>query len=192
MKKAVKLSQKTNGLLNFQDYKKAKYRVVYGIIIFVLVLAVLTALIPIFWLLITSFKTTDELYSNIYHLFPKVFDIRKVAQVWQKANFMRYFLNSAIVAIGAVVCAVVFNGLFAYATTIVKPKGYKIAHALVMLSYMIPAVTAIIPLYSNIIKLGMVNSYVPLMLILGANAFYYVNFRNYFKTIPNSLFETLQ
>lgn len=100
MKKAVKLSQKTNGLLNFQDYKKAKYRVVYGIIIFVLVLAVLTALIPIFWLLITSFKTTDELYSNIYHLFPKVFDIRKVAQVWQKANFMRYFLNSAIVAIG--------------------------------------------------------------------------------------------
>lgn len=71
MKKAVKLSQKTNGLLNFQDYKKAKYRVVYGIIIFVLVLAVLTALIPIFWLLITSFKTTDELYSNIYHYFQK-------------------------------------------------------------------------------------------------------------------------
>lgn len=185
----VKLKNKTNGLLNFQDYKKVRFRVIYGVIIFLLVLAVLTALIPIFWLMVTSFKTVDEINGNIYHFFPKEFDITKVFRVWQKANFLRYFANSIIVTIGAVVSAVIFNGLLAYAVTIVKPKGHKVVNAMVMISYMIPAVTAIIPLFQNIVSLNLTNTYIPLMLVFGANAFYYVNFKNYFKTIPNALFE---
>lgn len=185
----AKLANKTNGLLNFQDYKKVRFKVIYGVIIFLLILAVFTALIPIFWLMVTSFKTVDEINDNVYHFFPKVFDITKVFRVWQKANFLRYFINSIIVTVGAVISSVLFNGLLAYAVTIVKPKGHKIVNTMVMVSYMIPAVTAIIPLFQNIVSLNLTNSYIPLMLVFGANAFYYVNFKNYFKTIPSTLFE---
>ena len=64
MKKAVKLSQKTNGLLNFQDYKKAKYRVVYGIIIFVLVLAVLILMSAYFSASETAFTSMNKVRIN--------------------------------------------------------------------------------------------------------------------------------
>lgn len=117
-----------NTLFNFQDFKKHRFRFLYFIFIFVLVAFLLTAVVPILWLLITSFKTVGEINSTTYHLFPQVFDITKVARVWQKANFTRYFLNSILVGLGAALCAVLFNGLMAYGVNIVKPKGYKVIH----------------------------------------------------------------
>ena len=61
-----------------------------------------------------------------------------------------------------------------------------------MIAYMIPAVTGIIPIFTWLSAIGFTEGYLPylaLMLIFGANAFYYVNFKNYFESIPKSLFE---
>lgn len=181
-----------NTLFNFQDFKKHRFRFLYFIFIFILVAFLLTAVVPILWLLITSFKTVGEINSTTYHLFPQVFDITKVARVWQKANFTRYFLNSILVGLGAALCAVLFNGLMAYGVNIVKPKGYKVIHIRIRVAYRIPAITGIIPIFTWLSALGFTKGYLPyvaLRLIFGANAFYYVNFRNYFLSIPKSLFE---
>ncbi len=185
----MRMRDKTTGLLNFQDYKKPRFRILYAFFVFILVIALLTAIIPIAWLVITSFKSVTEINSTVYHLFPEVFDISKVVRVWQKVNFSRYFLNSIIVGLGAVVSAVLFNGLLAYVVAIVKPKGYKIINGLIMTSYMIPAITGIIPIFKWLSELNLTDNYLPLMLMYGANAFYYVNFKNYFSSIPNPLFE---
>ena len=50
------LRNKVDGLLNFSDYKNIGSKIFYGVIIFLLVMFALTAIIPILWLLITSFK----------------------------------------------------------------------------------------------------------------------------------------
>lgn len=186
------LHQEQNTLFNFQDFKKHRYRFLYFVFVFVLVAFLLTAIIPILWLFITSFKTVDEINSTTYHLFPAEFHLSKVIEVWNKAHFGRYFLNSIFVGVGASVCAVFFNGLMAYAVNIIKPKGYKVVHILIMIAYMIPAVTGIIPIFTWLSAIGFTEGYLPylaLMLIFGANAFYYVNFKNYFESIPKSLFE---
>lgn len=186
------LHQEQNTLFNFQDFKKHRYRFLYFVFVFILIAFLLTAIIPILWLFITSFKTVDEINSTTYHLFPAEFHISKVVEVWNKAHFGRYFLNSIIVGIGASVCAVLFNGLMAYAVNIIKPKGYKVVHILIMIAYMIPAITGIIPIFTWLSAIGFTEGYLPylaLMLIFGANAFYYVNFKNYFESIPKSLFE---
>lgn len=186
------LHQEQNTLFNFQDFKKHRYRFLYFVFVFVLVAFLLTAIIPILWLFITSFKTVDEINSTTYHLFPAEFHLSKVIEVWNKAHFGRYFLNSILVGVGASICAVFFNGLMAYAVNIIKPKGYKVVHILIMIAYMIPAVTGIIPIFTWLSAIGFTEGYLPylaLMLIFGANAFYYVNFKNYFESIPKSLFE---
>lgn len=187
-----KLTAKNSGILTAADYKKTGFRVLYGAIIFVLLVAVLTALIPVLWLFLSSFKDASELTSTPYHFFPKAFDIKKLAEVWNMLDFWKYFLNTVIVVIGAVICSVLFNGLLAYAFAIVKPKGWKIFYALVMASYMIPAITSIVPLYNQIVNLGMINSYAPLWLMFGANAYYLMMFKNYFESLPKALFEAAE
>lgn len=184
-----KLLNKREGIVNFSDYKKLRYRILYFVSLFVLFLAVTIAISPVLWLFITSFKSTDELYQIPYQLFPKNFDLNKIVEVWNSINFGRYYLNSLIVVIGAVVCSVVFNGLLAYVIGIIKPWGYKVVNSLILLSYMIPAVASMVPLSVNITRLGLINSYLPLWFVFGANAYYFVIFKNYFSSIPKVLFE---
>ena len=188
-KQKAHLKDKTEGFFNFSDYKKTSFKIIYGIIIFLLIMFALTAIIPILWLLITSFKTVNEINSTDYHLFPKSFDIMKLINLWNKLDFGRYYLNTIIVVLGAVVCSTIFNGLLAYATGILKPAGYKIVNKLILLSYMIPSALAILPLIKQITSAGMINSYAPLWLTFGANAYYYLLFKDYFEKLPSSLIE---
>ena len=187
-----RLKSKSSGILTAADYKKTGFRIVYWIILFILLVAVLTALIPVLWLFISSFKEASELTSTPYHLFPEVFDIKKLAEVWNMLNFWQYFLNTIIVVIGAVLCSVVFNGLLAYVFAIVKPKGHKIFFGLVMASYMIPALMSIVPLYQQIVDFGLINTYIPLWFMFGANAYYLIMFKNYFESLPKALFEAAE
>lgn len=187
-----RLKSKSSGILTAADYKKVGFRIVYWIILFILLVAVLTALTPVLWLFISSFKNAEELTATPYHLFPEVFNFNKLAEVWQMLNFWQYFLNTIIVVVGAVLCSVVFNGLLAYVFAIVKPKGYKIFYGLVMASYMIPALMSIVPLYKQIIDFGLINTYIPLWFMFGANAYYLIMFKNYFESLPKALFEAAE
>lgn len=99
--------------------------------------------------------------------------------MWKTIGFGKYFVNTFIVMIGSVLCAVVFNGLLAYAVSIVKPAGYKIVYGMIMASYMIPAVASLVPLYANIVSLKLESYaiFVPLCLLYGANAYYFMMFK---------------
>ena len=170
-----RLKNKTSGILNFIDYKKPGYRLVYYIILFVLIIAVLTALLPPMWLFISSFKDASEIAKVPYSFWPESFNLSKLIEVWNMLDFGKYFINTLIVVLGAVTCSIVFNGLVAYTVAIVKPKGHKLIFALVLAGYMIPAMTSIVPLYSAIVKMNWINSFMPLSLIFGANAFLFNN-----------------
>lgn len=187
-----RLKNKTTGILTYADYRKRRFRIVYWLLIFIMIAAVLTALIPVLWLFISSFKEASELTAKPYKLLPETFNLAKLWEVWQVLDFGKYFLNTVIVVIGAVICSVVFNGLLAYTFAIVKPKGYKIFYGLVLASYMIPAITSMVPLFNAISKLELINSYVPLWFMFGANAFYLIMFKNYFESLPTALFEAAE
>lgn len=187
-----RLKNKNTGILIYSDFKKRGFRIVYWVILFLLFVAVLTALIPVMWLFLSSFKDAAELTATPYHLLPESFNISKLWEVWNSINFGKYFLNTIIVVIGAVICSVVFNGTLAYAFAIVKPKGYKFFYGLVLLSYMIPAITSMVPLFNAIYKLHLYNTYIPLWFMFGANAFYLIAFKNYFESLPPALFEAAE
>ena len=183
------LSDKLSGVYNFSDYRKTGNRILYGTFISLLIFFVLVALVPIVWLIITSFKSIEEINSTSYHLFPQVFDITKIFKVWEKMNLLRYYGNTLLVVIGAIACSVVFNGLLAYVIGILKPVGHKIIHVMILLGYMIPSALSIVPLFMEITKFHMMNTYIPLCLTFGANAYYYMLLKNSFEKTPASLIE---
>lgn len=187
-----RLKNKSTGILTGADYKKVGFRIVYWIIIFLLLVAVLTAVTPVLWLFLSSFKDAEDLTSVPYHLFPENFSLSKLGEVWRMLDFGKYFLNTIIVVLGAVICSVVFNGLLAYAFAIVKPKGYKFFYALVMGSYMIPSILSIVPLFNQLYSTGIINTYIPLWFMFGANAYYLIMFKNYFESLPKALFEAAE
>jgi len=188
----MRLTQKNEGLINGIEYRHKRFKWLYVILIFILVCACLCAVIPIGWLFLVGFKGADEVFKAPFTFFPESIDLGKIVEVWKMVGFGKYFLNTIIVMLGSVFCAVVFNGLLAYSVSVVKPLGHKVVHGAIMASYMIPAVASLVPLYANITSLGFKGYalYIPLCLLYGANAYYYMMFKNYFDTIPRALFES--
>lgn len=187
-----KLRQKTNGLIIFSDYKKLIYKILYYVMILIIIITIILTVFPPMWLFLSGFKSAKELYSVPFSLFPKKFDFNKVTDLWNTLEFGKYFVNSLWVILGALVCSIVFNGLLAYAISVIKPIGYKVVYILIMVSLMIPVVLNMGPLFNNIVRFGLVGTYIPLWLVYGANPFYFILFKTYFDSLPKTLFEAAE
>lgn len=188
---------KTDGILNFMDYKNPKHKVFYGLIIAFLVVICLIAIFPIAWLLISAFKPVTQFNDPTSAILPTTWEFKNITRLFGDVGFGKYYVNTLIVVILAIIFSIVFNGLMAYVTGVLKPKGYKILHYAIFAAYMIPGILSIVPLYQMIIDsynaLGVSKNspihYITVTLCFGSNAYYYMLLKDYFEKIPESLLE---
>lgn len=187
-----RLRYKQDGIIVQSDYRRTRFKVLYGVMVAILALMLLCALFPLFFLFVQAFKSNAELTSSHFSFWPEAFDLGKIVDVWTKIGMGTYLTNTVLVIIGCAVCAIVFNGLLAYGVSILRPRGAKIIHGLIMGSYMIPTILSIVPLFKMISDIGLVNTYIPLWFSFGANAYYFILFKNFFDKIPTELVEAMR
>lgn len=183
-----KLSNKENGIINWTDMKKPSVKLLYFLLLVFCLIAVLSAIAPPIWIFLSGFKDIKEFTIGTNFL-PTKFNFGVFAQTWHDLEFFRFYVNSFIVVAGSIACAVVFNGLLAFAISILKPKGSKFIYMLVLGSLMVPATTSMVPLFININNFHMMGTFYPLWLVAGANAFFVILFKQFFDTIPMSIVE---
>jgi multiple sugar transport system permease protein len=183
-----KYRKKKDGVIRFYDLSSRKVRIISVLIFLICIGLVVVAVFPAIWVFLASFKDIKEFRRNPT-IFPSKFDISVFVKTWNDLKFTKFYINSFIVVAGSVISAVFFNGLLAYGLAILKPKGYKVVYGLVMWSLLIPSTTSIVALFVNINKVGLNQSFVPLWLALGANAFYVVLFKEFFEGLPIELIE---
>ncbi|MBP5152109.1 MAG: carbohydrate ABC transporter permease [Lachnospiraceae bacterium] len=157
-------------------------------IYFLCLIMVVIALFPLIWVVLAGFKDLKE-YMSGTSLLPSSFDFATYFKTWKQLGIQRNYLNSLISVSGSIVCALLFNGLLGYGLAILKPRGYSIVKRLVMLSLLVPATISIVPLFMNIQRLHLGNSFLPLWLSFGANAMYIVLFIQFFESLPSSMIE---
>lgn len=192
-----RLISKDDGSIRGYDLRKPPVQIGYTLMILVCIVALVICVMPIIWVMLAGFKENKEFVrgvkglDNHYHpqFLPVSFSLEGYLKTWQEMKFYRFYLNSFWVVLGSTVSAVVFNGLIAYVISHLKPWGHKFIYALIMGSLMLPATTSLVPLFMNITNLGMIGSFLPLWLAIGANAFYVVLFKNFYDSMPSSLIE---
>ena len=175
--------RKEDGAIRFYDVKSKKTKFWVIMIFIACCLMALIALFPVFWLICSSLKNLAE-YLSTTQILPKNPDWNGWIKTWNDFGFTKYYFNSGITVAGGVICAVFFNGLLAYVLAILKPVGHKVILALVMWCLLIPPTTSFVALFVNIKKIGLTDSFLPLWLSMGANAYYVVLFKNYFESLP--------
>lgn len=183
-----KYTDKTDGAIRGFDVKSPRVKVICILIMAICIAFAIIAMFPAFWVMISGFKTLKEIKMST-NILPQAYSFEGFKETWDKLHFAVYYKNSFIMVIGCVACAVFFNGLLAYGLAILKPKGYGIINGLVMWSLLIPATTSIVALFVNINRIGLNNSYIPLWLSYGANAFWVVLFKEFFEGLPKELIE---
>ena len=191
--KRIGFTSKSEGLFNFQDYKKAKYKMVYVIMFLFLLTLSLICLLPVLWVMLSGFKSMEEMYAIPPTFFPQSIDFSKIIRVWSSISIGRYFFNTIMLIIGCLVCDIVVNGLCGYVLSRIKPAGSKIIDTLIFWSMMLPGIS-MVPLYMTfvdipLLHINLVGTYFPVWVMAGCSAFNVLLFRNFFNGIHMSYIE---
>ncbi|MET8141265.1 carbohydrate ABC transporter permease [Sphaerisporangium sp. NPDC005288] len=151
-------------------------------------------IVPIYWIVITSFKAQSSYYAAnplAPPLEPTLQNYRDVIA----ADFVQYFINSVIVTVGAIVPAVVFSFMAAFA--IVRSGGGRFLTGvrwLFLMGLAIPLQAVIIPIYLIIIRLHLYDSLLAMILpsIAFAIPLSVLVLANFIRDVPKELFESMR
>ena len=156
-----------------------------------LALGAVVMLMPLAWMLCTSFKSFDEVLASPPTWLPNRIRWQNYTEALRTFDFLRYLGNSVLVAVLSIAGSLVSCTLAAYAFARLPARGSGILFALLLSTAMLPAQVTVIPLFRWFTALGMINTYFPLVLPawLGTNVFAIFLLRQFFMTIPKELSE---
>lgn len=143
-------------------------------------------LIPVAWMIISSFKETNEIFTNLWAL-PKQWRVQNYTEAWN-TGISKYFLNSLIVTVATCALNVAVCGLLAFALVVYDFPGKKMVHALVVGGLMFSPIVSLIPLYQELQALHLYDTHIALILIYTAfqMPLCFMLTYNYFKDIDRA------
>ncbi len=145
-------------------------------------------LMPFIWMLLTSFKPVDEIFSREITLLPTHWAlIENYTLALTKVPLLRYMFNGIVVCAGILLLQLVINLPAAYAFAKLDFTGKKYAWALVLLALMIPYQATAIPIYIMLHYAGLLDTYAALILPFISSAFGIFLFRQSFRSVPDDL-----
>jgi multiple sugar transport system permease protein len=149
-------------------------------------------LYPLIWMLASSFKPEDEIFSTA-SLWPSSFSLDAYWRGWSglQVSFGRFFVNSAIVSVSCIIGNVLTCSLAAYAFARLRFWGRDFWFALMLGTLMLPYHVTLIPQYVLFLHLDWVNTFLPLVVprFLAVDAFFIFLMVQFFRGIPREIDE---
>lgn len=142
--------------------------------------------LPFLWLILTSLKPPDEVFSN--GLVGSEIHFTNYTDVFRYAPVETWLKNSLMIAVLGTVSVVLSSALIAFGFARLRFRGRKQLFALVIGTYMVPSAVTMVPTFLVWNKLDMVGTFFPLWAgNLFGSAFYIFMLRQFLQTIPQDL-----
>jgi multiple sugar transport system permease protein len=154
----------------------------------ILMTAALLFLMPFIWMVLTSLKPADEIFTSDIRLFPTHFAaLANYRLALTKVPLLRYLCNGMLVCAAILLLQILVALPAAYAFAKISFRGKVWSWRLVMLALMVPYQATAIPLYVMLHRAGLLDSYGALILPFSVSAFGIFLMRQFFRTVPDDL-----
>ncbi|GAA4653644.1 carbohydrate ABC transporter permease [Anaerocolumna aminovalerica] len=180
--------------MNNLDYRSnnaaiAKKKIAKVLQYVVAIIITIIVAFPIYWMLISSVKSQDEILLSIPTLWPREWHFENYVNVFAKANFGKYYINTIIMTAGILISEILTGILGAYGFSIGKFKGQNVLFLIVLGALMIPIQVTFIPIYIMFAKWGLTNTFLGLILPNTVSPYYIFMLRQTFLSVDNSYIE---
>lgn len=165
-------------------------RIRTGVLIVLNTLMALFILFPLLYAVSVSLMPGDELFTMDMNLLPKHPDFGNYIRAWTQVPLLRFVLNSFIVAGCITIGQILTCSLAAFAFSFLKFKGKNVLFMLVMATMMVPGEATIISNYLTVSSMGILDTYLVLILPSLTSAMGIFLFRQFYMTFPMSLYES--
>lgn len=162
--------------------------VMYGVMILFAVLAIY----PVFWLIIQSFKTTQEYLTSSKLAFPKTWYFGNYPYTWTMGKFGILLLNSIFYTAVTVISVVILGFMAGFAFAKIKSRATPVLHGMFIIGILLTLQSIMVPLFLMVKSVGLYNTrlgvlipYIGLGLPMGV----YLG-TEFIKSIPGALIES--
>lgn len=182
----MSVSTATPAPVRRRSSKKAgqRIRIIAGVVICVLFL------LPVIWMILTSFKLPRDIFTTP----PTLFTEPTLDNYINLANYdiPRRMLNTVIISLGAGILSVWIGSMAGYAIARMKLKGGGVIGALILATRGVPPIALAVPLFLVARNLGMTDQHLTLILAYSTFLIPYVMWlmRSFFLSIPKELEES--
>ena len=142
--------------------------------------------LPLVWMVSTSIKPPGQVLTPTVEWLPRTVTIENYVKVMQKP-VVHWLINSTIVTAASTAVSLTTGAMAGYALARLNFPGRNALFFLVLAVLIIPTEMTIVPLFIGVLKIGLVNSYLALMVPSLASAFSVYLFRNFFLSMPREL-----
>ncbi|AQZ54073.1 carbohydrate ABC transporter permease [Martelella mediterranea] len=128
-------------------------------------LVISVCLFPFLWMGISSIKVLRELYTVPPTWIPHTPTLGNYKTVLFDSNIPRYFLNSVVISVGSTLLALILAVFASYGFARFNFKGKPYYQSFVLVGQLLPTAAIIVPLFVTLRYLGLVNTYLGLILV---------------------------
>ena len=154
----------------------------------VLAVAAFVVLLPLIWMVSTSFKTLPEIMSGELNLIPQHWAaLENYAKAVGTVPVLRFMFNGLVVSAAILALQLLVAIPAAYALAKLRWRGRNAFLATILLCLMVPHQAPAIPVYIGLHTVGLINTYTALIAPFAFSAFGIFLLRQYFMTIPDDL-----
>ena len=158
-------------------------------ILVVLIVLSLAALVPLYWMFATSLTPSAMTVKLPPELIPSEPTLDNYRAVVRQPNFYRWVLNSVIQAVSITAVTVATASMAGYALAKLPFRGSRALFWLFILSMMLPFEAILVPLFLVVTRLGLVDTYLGLLLPLMAAPFAIFLMKQFIQTLPSELID---
>ena len=156
----------------------------------ILILGSFFMLMPLVWLVRSSFMELNQIFIFPPVWIPKPFTFENYPGVFEAVPFLKYFINTFTILIPSVIGILISCCMGAYAFSRLNWPYRDFIFAVLMTTLMLPYAVTLIPTFLIWAKLGLVNTFWPLIIPKWFGAIFYIFLlRQFFLTIPKELDE---
>ena len=173
------------------DHKKAVFRrrLLVALQYTVAILVTLIILFPIFWMLISSVKSSEELLAPVPTFWPKEWHFENYLNVLKKAPFGLYYFNTIVSTAGIMALQLGIGIFAAYGFAKGDFKGKNVLFLVVLGALMIPIQVTFVPIYVMCARMQWINTFWALIIPNAVSAYFIFMLRQTFMSVDNSYLE---
>lgn len=180
--------EKLHRLINARALRKKRIR--KTVLVCVNILFALFMLFPLLYSVSVSIMPGDELFTMDLNILPSNPTFENYVRAFTQVPLVRFILNSFLVAGCITIGQIITCSLAAFAFSFLEFKGKNFLFMLVMATMMVPGEAVIISNYLTVSSMGILDTYIVLILPSLTSAMGIFLFRQFYMTFPISLYES--
>ncbi|WP_198411162.1 carbohydrate ABC transporter permease [Microbacterium suaedae] len=171
------------------DSGEVAHRIKRGVLYVILIVAAAAMLTPFFWMVMSSLKDANSVFSVPVRWLPEVFVWENYTSIWSRSDILTWIRNTLVLSVSVTLLQVLTGSFAAYGFSRIRFPGRNALFLLYVATIAVPWQSYMIPQFIMLTNAGLANTLWSIIFLQTFSAFGVFLMKQFYETVPEDLSE---